>query len=187
MKKLILIAAASMMVLSVAAQNSQHAIGVRTAAGFEFMYKNYLNESNFIDVTFGDCCYWSVMATSTYNWNVAQFNWTPSAGQWSLYAGVGAGLGYTWADRYRVTVNDPIIGKYTGNDWMSGFVIGAVGQVGLQFNLKNGPWTFAVDYRPVFGVVIGNRWKNDTYETGTGASFYQNGLFNFGLSAQYRF
>lgn len=157
MKKFFALAAALLLVAGVSAQNSKHAIGLRLdGLGGEFVYQYHMSDANFLDVTLGGG-WWNTYATCTYNWNIGKYNWTPSAGSWIFYGGVGGGLGYSYA-------------------WHSGVNVGVVGNLGLKFNLHDSHWCFGVDWKPMIGAYLGDH-----------SGFWTPGLYNFGLLATYRF
>lgn len=128
MKKLIIVAA---MVLgfTVAASAQPRAVGARFGYGAEVSYQHNFG-SNFVeaDLGLGDFKYLNVAAT--YNFMIAQPNWT-SSGEWGFYAGPGLAVA-------------------AGN----ALHIGIAGQVGLEYTFDF-PLQLSIDLRPQLGL-IGN-------------------------------
>lgn len=138
-----------------------------------------MSDANYFELAVGYACDQAGIQ-GTYNWNVKQWHWTP--GLWQLTTGVGANIGYGWDD-YRLTDHD-ITARYP----LLGFAFSAVGSVGLNYTFANFPLTLGFDYSPMLGVCVGDKWKdNVSFESKTGASFMTNGLFNFAISAVWRF
>lgn len=181
---------AALVVCGVSAQNSKHAIGGRVGDAVEFVYQYHMNDKNFIEADLGIVGYNTVALSATYNWNVGRWDWTPNAGSWGLYVGPGLALGYCWNHLYWTNYgyknNNTALNGRISDIMPNSFMVGVKGLVGFYFNLKDGPWTFAVDYAPIFGLCAGERWHKDGTLKG-GASFYREGLYNFGLKAIYRF
>jgi hypothetical protein len=128
MKKIILIAA---MVLgfAVAAVAQPRAIGLRGGYGVELSYQHTLGE-NFVEANLGLTGFNALNVAATYNWTVAQPQWT-SKGEWGVYAGPGAALGVGF-----------------GNPGT--FNVAAAGQVGLEYTFWF-PLQLSLDVRPQVG------------------------------------
>ena len=161
MKRFILIAAA-MLGLAIAATAQPRAIGGKMGSRFEASYQHTVQNANFVEVTAGLFGIRSFNTTATYNFMVAQPDWT-SKGEWGVYAGPGAALGYGW---------------YNIDGSFNTLNVTAVAQVGLEYTFWF-PLQLSVDLRPQLGFAIGD-----------GIEFYRDGLL-YGfipcLSARYRF
>ena len=132
MKKIILIAA---MVLgfAVAAVAQPRAVGLRGGYGVELSFLHTLGE-NFVEANLGLTGFIALNVAATYNWTVAQPQWT-SKGEWGVYAGPGAALGVGF-----------------GNPGT--FNVAAAGQVGLEYTFWF-PLQLSLDIRPQLGVWTG--------------------------------
>ncbi|MDD4847430.1 MAG: hypothetical protein PHR53_01500 [Bacteroidales bacterium] len=151
------------------------AIGGRLGYNLEASYQHSLG-NNFIELDAGLIGFGSgIQATGIYDFVIMSPNWT-SKGEWNFYAGPGLTLGYRWHDKDFYT------------RWTSAAIFGVSGQVGLDytfpFNLQ-----LAVDYRPLFGVAVGDNagnW-NDNKRKYNNARFYSEGFYDFAVSVRYRF
>ena len=125
MKKIILVAA---MVLgfAVAAVAQPRAIGLRGGFGAELSYQHSLG-ADFIQADLGLVGH-GVTATATYNWMLAQPDWT-DRGEWGFYAGPGVAVG---------------AGEYLS--------VGLAGQCGLEYTFWF-PLQLSIDVRPQLGLV----------------------------------
>ena len=133
------------------------AIGVRLGNGLEVSYQHTL-DNNFIQADLGLMGFGAnINANATYNWTLAKPQWT-DRGEWSVYAGPGAGLGLGWVGG------------------ASYFNIGVVGMVGLEYTFWF-PLQLSIDLRPQIGCVFA---KN------VGAAFYSDSWVP-ALSVRYRF
>lgn len=137
MKKIIIIAAIALG-FAVAASAQPRAIGGRLSYGLEASYQHTVQNADFVEANLGLFGYHSIDATATYNFMIAQPDWT-SRGEWGFYAGPGAALGYSF------------IGDF--------FHVAAVGQVGLEYTFWF-PLQLSVDLRPQFGIATGNGGVN---------------------------
>ena len=128
MKKIILIAA---MVLgcALAASAQPRAIGLRGGYGAEISYQHTLGDK-FIQADLG-LVGKGITATATYNWMLANPQWT-DRGEWGFYAGPGAALGLY------------------GNS----FCAAVAGQVGLEYTFWF-PLQLSLDLRPQIGFWAG--------------------------------
>ncbi len=143
------------------AQRSPHALGLHfgaTTADIEYQY--HFSQKNFLDVNVGlfdlDEGFY---ASAIYNWNIRQWsNWTPQAGTWKLWGGVGAAAGGT-----------------TYRDYDGAF-FGPIGNIGFGITFKGAPFTLGVDYRPMIAIVVGKK-----------SGILAPGFWNFGLTLTYRF
>ena len=155
MKKIILIAAMALgFTVTAAAANpvdkatsaienkvggKARAIGLRNA---EISYQHSYDQ-NFVQVDFG---FLPVLAgnnsqslnlTATYNWMLAQPQWT-DRGEWGVFAGPGAAVGFDMGFNAKT----------------AGVNIAAVGQIGLEYRFWF-PLQLSVDFRPQIGFHIG--------------------------------
>ena len=116
--------------------NGPRAIGARFGWGAEVSYEHNLGK-NFVEVNLGTPG-WNalgVQATATYNFVVAQPQWTP--GTWTVYAGPGLQLGTSFG-----------VGMFAMN-------VGVVGQAGLSYRFEF-PLELSVDLRPALGGAFGS-------------------------------
>ena len=144
MKKIILIAALALgFAVAATAENpiekkfggKTRALGLRGGYGFELSYQHSLGE-NFVEADLGLWGFNTLNAVATYNWMLAQPQWT-SRGDWGLYAGPGVAVGFDF------------------NSATAGVNVGAVGQIGLEYTFWF-PLQLSIDIRPQLGVHIGN-------------------------------
>ena len=101
MKKIILIAALALgFAVAATAGNpiekkfggKTRALGLRGGYGFELSYQHSLGE-NFVEADLGLWGFNTLNAVATYNWMLAQPQWT-SRGDWGFYAGPGVAVGF---------------------------------------------------------------------------------------------
>ena len=144
MKKIILIAALALgFAVAATAENpiekkfggKTRALGLRGGYGFELSYQHSLGE-NFVEADLGLWGFNTLNAVATYNWMLAQPQWT-SRGDWGFYAGPGVAVGFDF------------------NSATAGVNVGAVGQIGLEYTFWF-PLQLSIDIRPQLGVHIGN-------------------------------
>ena len=160
MKKTLLTALLGLTSLCAGAQSSPHALGVHFGAStLDIEYQYQFSQKNFLDVTAGifdldD----GFVAQGIYNWNIKEWNWTPSFGVWKFWGGVGGGLGY-----------------YDHHNH-NGMLLGPVGTLGFGFTLRDVPLTVGIDYRPWVAFVIGDDFD-----------IVDKGFRNLGLTLTYRF
>ena len=191
MKKIILIAALSVITFIASAQ--PRAMGIRIGAtGMEASYEHSMNPVQFIQGDLGmDFGYNvngrpGVKATAIYNFIWARPNWT-TQGSWAIYAGPGLSLGFV-DDQVPYVIGDVILGHYD-----NGFMIGVVGQVGVEYTFRF-PLQLALEVRPCFGLHVNDGKFRDrdsglTVNYGGKTGFYDNGLLGFvpSLSIRYCF
>lgn len=163
-------------VLSLSAQ--PRSVGALVGAtGAKLSYQHSVSAEQFVSIDAGVDLGYNVSGhpgakiTGTYNFIWAKPKWTKK-GSWSIYAGPGISAG--WAED-RVVIKD---GEERSNSFPDGFVIGAVGQVGLEYRFEI-PFQLALEIRPCIGLHV----------TGRTASFYDNGLLGFipSLAIRYPF
>lgn len=159
MKKFLLVVVALVFATGAMAQEHKNSIGLRLGYGAELQYERHFSAENYLEVNaglhgFGN----SFFANASYNWNLLEWDWTPSAGRWFLSAGAGAALG-TWG------YDDE------NGDARLGFQAGVLGDVafGIRFNK---PVTLSVDYRPTIYFLH---------------KAYASGLYNFAITCTYNF
>ncbi len=129
MKKLILIALV-MLGVSVAAQAQPRAIGLRGGYGVELSYQHTVSSENFVEADLGLLGFDALNVVATYNWMLAQPNWTNS-GKWGVYAGPGVAVGFGFHNPTYLTA-------------------AVCGQVGLEYTFDF-PLQLSVDIRPQLG------------------------------------
>jgi hypothetical protein len=135
MKKTIVILA--IFIGSVAAVVAQpRAVGARLTYGIEASYQHYVGEKNFIQADLGLLGFSGLSLTGTYNWIIAQPQWTDE-GTWDFYLGVGLGAGGFFFSGYS-----------------AGFA-GVAGNAGLSYTF-NIPLQLAIEERPIIGALFGN-------------------------------
>ena len=191
MKRIIFIVILS--ALAACAYAQPRAMGLRAGAtGLEASYEHSTSPVQFIQGDLGmDFGYNvngrpGVKATAIYNFIWARPNWT-TQGSWAIYAGPGLSLGFV-DDQVPYEIGDAIIGHYD-----NGFMIGVVGQVGIEYAFRF-PLQLALAVRPCFGLHVndGKFRERDTGLTvnyGGKTDFYDNGLLGFvpSLSIRYCF
>ena len=180
-------------VLAACAYAQPRAMGLRVGAtGLEASYEHSMSPVQFIQGDLGmDFGYNAngrpgVRATAVYNFIWARPNWT-TQGSWAIYAGPGLSLGFV-DDQVPYEIGDAIIGHYD-----NGFMIGVVGQVGVEYTFRF-PLQLALDVRPCFGLHVNDGKFRDretglTVNYGGKTGFYDNGLLGFvpSLSIRYCF
>lgn len=140
MKKLLLVLVAVVMATGAFAQDYKHSIGLRLGYGAELQYEHHFSSKNYLEANLGLSGFsGDLFVNATYNWNLCDWNWTPSAGRWFLSAGVGASVGMS--------------AKH--------FQAGVAGDVafGIRFNK---PVTLSLDYRPTI-YFLNNAWGDGFY------------------------
>ena len=191
MKRLIFIIILS--VLTACAYAQPRAMGLRVGAtGLEASYEHSMSPVQFIQGDLGmDFGYNvngrpGVRATAVYNFIWARPNWT-TQGSWAIYAGPGLSLGFV-DDQVPYEIGDAILGHYD-----NGFMIGVVGQVGVEYTFRF-PLQLALEVRPCFGLHVNDGKFRDretglTVNYGGKTGFYDNGLLGFvpSLSIRYCF
>ena len=191
MKRIIFIVILSALAACTYAQ--PRAMGLRVGAtGLEASYEHSMSPVQFIQGDLGmDFGYNvngrpGVKATGIYNFIWARPNWT-TQGSWAIYAGPGLSLGFV-DDQVPYEIGDAIIGHYD-----NGFMIGVVGQVGVEYTFRF-PLQLALDVRPCFGLHVNDGKFRDretglTVNYGGKTGFYDNGLLGFvpSLSIRYCF
>lgn len=180
-------------VLAACAYAQPRAMGLRAGAtGLEASYEHAMSPVQFIQGDLGmDFGYNvngrpGVRATAVYNFIWARPNWT-TQGSWAIYAGPGLSLGFV-DDQVPYEIGNAIIGHYD-----NGFMIGVVGQVGVEYTFRF-PLQLALDVRPCFGLHVNDGKFRDretglTVNYGGKTGFYDNGLLGFvpSLSIRYCF
>lgn len=128
MKKLLVLVA--LVAMSAVAVNAQpRAIGARLGYGIDFSYQHSLGERNMVQLEVGLPAFWGIDAAATYDWIFPITSWQ-EAGSWNWYAGVGAGVGYSWVANY--------------------VHVGIAGRIGVEYNFDF-PLNLSLDWRPVIG------------------------------------
>ena len=161
MKKYVLTLLITLAAMPLLAQRTPHALGVHLGGStLDIEYQYHFNKKNFVDVTVGSFDVPHGPTTPrTYNWNLKEFeDWTPNFATWKVWAGAGVG-----------------IGGYDTHDY-SGLMLGPVGDLGFGFTINDVPITLGIDYRPMVAIALG-----------THSGLVDNGFFNLGITATYRF
>jgi hypothetical protein len=144
MKKLLLALVAMLVVSGAFAQDYKNSIGLRLGYGAELQYERHFSEKNYLEANLGLSGFGGdrIFANVMYNWNLCDWDWTPSAGRWFLSAGVGGSLGM-WGY------------EHEGANRL-GMQVGVAGDVafGIRFNK---PVTLSLDYRPTI-YFLHNAW-----------------------------
>ena len=171
MKKIILIAAA-VLGFALAASAQPRAIGGRVGYGLEASYQHTIGGADFVEVNAGLFGYDSFGAAATYNFMIAQPEWT-SKGEWGFYAGPGASLNYGWGINENYGI-DYERGEFN-NLVTSSFNIAVMAQVGLEYTFWF-PLQLSLDVRPQVG-----------FASAAGVSSFYMGGFYPALGVRYRF
>ena len=133
MKKLLVLVA--LVAMSAVAVNAQpRAIGARLGYGIDFSYQHSLGEKNMVQLEVGLPAFLGIDAAATYDWIFPITSWK-EAGSWNWYAGVGAGVGYSW--------------------WSNYVHVGVAGRIGVEYNFDF-PLNLSLDWRPVIGPSFGS-------------------------------
>lgn len=152
------------------------AIGIRGGAtGVEVSYQHSFSSDQFLNVDVGLDFGYNVSGhlgakvTGIYNFVWSQPRWT-DRGTWKIYAGPGLSTG--WKED-RVVVK---VGEERANAFFRGFMIAAVGQVGLEYSFEI-PLHISLEIRPCVGIHL----------AGNEVGFYDNGLLGFAPSLGIRY
>ena len=143
MKKILLALVALVCVSTLSAQDYKNSIGLRLGYGAELQYERHFSSENYLEANLGLYGFGNHFdVNATYNWNLCEWDWTPSAGKWFLSAGAGASV--ILAPKY--------------------FNVGVTGDVafGIRFNK---PVTLSLDYRPTL-YFLNNAWGSGFYGVG---------------------
>lgn len=196
MKKIFLVLAAALCVATVSAQNNlesqvkqaaqtlaaqKWSVGLRVGTGAQLEAECFYSSNAYFEGLLGidllNLAHPGVDFTVLHNWNCCTWDWTPSAGQWFLDAGVGVNVGGH--------------GK--------GLWCGIAGQAKFGIKFNNVPIRLAVDVTPVVGPWINYGYKETTEVEVDGvvtktevkhkatAGFRGLGLVNAAISATYCF
>ena len=161
MKKYVLTLLITLAAMPLLAQRTPHALGVHLGGStLDIEYQYHLNMKKFVYATVGSFYVPHVfMIQASYHWNLKEFeDWTPNFATWKVWAGAGVG-----------------IGGYDTDDY-SGLMLGPVGDLGFGFTINDVPITLGIDYRPMVAIALG-----------THSGLVDNGFFNLGFTATYRF
>lgn len=147
------------------------------ATGAKVSYQHSLNADQFISIDAGvDLGYnasghLGAKVTGAYNFIWARPKWT-TKGSWNIYAGPGISAG--WVEDRGVIK----IGEERANTFSKGFMIAAVGQVGIEYNFSF-PLQLSLEVRPSIGIHMIEK----------SISFYDNGFLGFipALGIRYNF
>ena len=173
-----LFAIALSILVSVTTYAQPKAIGGRVGAiGADISYQHSFSSEQFLTIDAGPDLGYGVSGVlgsricGVYNFIWASPKWTRK-GTWNIYAGPGLTTG--WVEDRTVIKS----GVERANTFARGLMIGAVGQVGLEYNFTF-PLQLSLEIRPTLGIHI----------TGRSLSFYDNGFLGFvpSLGIRYRF
>ena len=154
------------------------AIGIRIGAtGTDISYQHSFSTDQFIaldaglDLGYGVSGKLGGRISGTYNFIWAKPKWTKK-GTWNIYAGPGLSAGWV---QDRVVIK---AGEERSNAFADGLVIGAVGQVGIDYRFEI-PLQLALEVRPCIGMHFADKT----------ISFYDNGFLGFipALAIRYSF
>ena len=132
MKKFIL-SLAVCLCAAFSAQAQNWTLGGRISGGLQAQAEYHYSDANYVEGRLGLNALIEGMAadfTALHMWNVATMDWTPSAGQWFVDLGAGAGLG--------------------GNSNALFAGVAGSAKLGIQFN--NAPLRLALDWTPIIGI-----------------------------------
>ena len=118
------------------------AVGLRLGYGLEASYQHSFG-SNFVQADLGLLTFNSINAVATYNWTLAQPQWT-DRGEWGVYAGPGIAAGLQFGSE------------------TFGVNVGVAGMVGIEYTFWF-PLQISLDIRPQIGIHIG---KGDVFHAG---------------------
>ena len=150
MKKFLLAIVAVLCVSAVSAQQYQNSIGLRLGYGAELQYERHFSAENYLEANLGLYGFGNHFdLNATYNWNLCEWDWTPSAGKWFLSAGVGASA--VLAPKY--------------------FNVGVAGDVAFGIHFSGAPITLALDYRPTV-LFLNDAWGNGFGNWGLSCVFH---------------
>ena len=141
------------------------AFGLRVGHNMEFSYQYEFSYPHFLEVDLGMDTTGAngFVLTGTYNWVLANPAWTRE-GEWTLYAGPGASLGYVYDVRG------------SRNDNKAELITAVALPLGLEYCI----WehlALSADLRPLIGFHFGS------------GRFYRSGMYGFipSLAVRYRF
>jgi hypothetical protein len=148
MKRILLLAFMCLFATTAFAQ--KNALGLHVGNGAEIQYDRYFQSGNALRTNVGLFGFdGRLYASCIYDWQCCNWtDWTPSAGDWFLHAGVGGAIGYCKTSKRG-----------------EGLSIGVTGNVvfGIKFNKT--PITLAVDYRPT-AIAINKDWRDGWFNLG---------------------
>lgn len=138
------------------------AIGARLGYSAEVTYQHQLG-SNMFELEVGlPGFYNGIEAVGTYDWIFPINSWAYE-GSWNWYAGVGAGVGFSWRHNYAN--------------------FGVAGRIGVEYNFEI-PLQLSMDYRPV----IGPRFHfKDNYDDNGYIKFNDYGLYSGAIALSIRY
>ncbi len=107
---------------------TRNAIGIRGGWGVDVSYQRYISSDNRIEATLGFNRY-GFDAAGVYQW-MFDIN-SAESGQFKWYVGTGVDFG-----------------AWSNNKFKSGFSLGWLGQIGIEYGFAKIPLLLSVDYRP---------------------------------------
>ena len=135
MKKFIL-SLAVCLCAAFSAQAQSWNLGGRISGGIQAQAEYNYSDAAYVEGRLGLNALIEGMAvdlTALHMWNVATMDWTPSAGQWFVDLGAGAGIG--------------------GNKTL---FVGAAGSAKFGIKFNDAPVRLAIDWTPIIGVIGGS-------------------------------
>ena len=173
MRKIVICVVITVITCTVAVSQPR-AIGGRVAYGIGPSYQHGFGEKNMLQADLDVVGFFGIQLTATYNWIIPIKSWT-GAGSWNLYAGVGAGGGYSWGWR---TGGLNYYG-YNSGYWGSNGFVGVALMFGAEYNFKFPLQVFA-DWRPLIC---------PRFYRGGHVDYFTQGLYAsaFSVGARYRF
>ena len=151
-------------VLGVDVSREKWAVGGRIGSGLQAQAEYKMQSDNYLDFRFGmSWCNATALLTADfqalYQWHIADWDWTPSVGDWFFDAGVGVGAG--------------------GREHLAYY--GVLGGAKFGIKLNSVPLKIAVDWTPMIGGMT-------AYGGGYSYSeFHKYGLANLAVSCVYCF
>jgi len=162
-------------VLGVDVSREKWAVGGRIGSGLQAQAEYKMQSDNYLDFRFGMswCNGGDIMKAhkllggcgitadfqALYQWHIADWDWTPSVGDWFFDAGAGIGAG--------------------GSSHLAYY--GAVGGAKFGIKLNSVPLKIAVDWTPMIGGIT--LYGDDV----SYSEFHKYGLANLGVSCVYCF
>ena len=219
MKKILLVLVAVLCVATVSAKKSfaevmssqKWTAGLRVGSGLQVDASWAYSDKSYVEARFGMS--WLADSevvgagntltadfTVLHNWNICNWDWTPSVGKWFLDTGCGLNIGgrplSTGGGASGGGASD---GGYEG-DWgwgraitraggsggsdISYYYVGAVAHVKFGIKFNKVPIRLAVDWTPV---ILGTEYTKAKGQKKAGGQYFANGWANFGVSAVWCF
>ena len=123
---------------ALAASAQPRALGLRLGWGAELSYQHNVSGADFVEANLGLYTFNAINLASTYNFMIAQPNWT-DRGEWGFYGGPGAALGVGFMEENKGYVH-----------------LAVAGQLGLEYTFWF-PLQLSFDLRPQIGFQFGSK------------------------------